>query len=85
MPAVTTITVSDDIYVDGLLGNLKWATSTFTDSFPTDSSLYGTSYGYGESTTNFGALDNVQQATVRVALSMYGSVANLTFTEISDL
>jgi serralysin len=84
MPAVTTITASGDTYIDGLLDHLKWATNTLTYSFPADASLYGTSYGYGENTTDFGALNTVQQATVRAALSMYGSVANLTFTEISE-
>ncbi|MEE1657907.1 M10 family metallopeptidase C-terminal domain-containing protein [Microvirga sp. CF3062] len=83
MPAVTTINSSGDIYTDGLLGNLKWAINDFTYSFPTGSSLYGTSYGEGETAT-FGTLTSLQQTTARTALSMVASVANLTFTEITE-
>jgi serralysin len=83
MPAVTTIGSTGDTYIDGLLGNLKWSVNNFTYSFPTDASLYGTSYGEGE-TASFGALNTLQQATARTALSMIASVANLTFTEITE-
>jgi serralysin len=83
MPAVTVIHSTGDTYIDGLLGNLKWAVNDFSYSFPRSASLYGTSYGYGETAT-FGALTSVQQATTRTALSMFASVANLTFTEIAE-
>jgi serralysin len=83
MPAVTTIKSTGDAYIDGLLGNLKWAVNDFTYSFPTDASLYGMSYGEGE-TASFGVHSPLQQATTRTALSMIASVANLTFTEIAE-
>jgi serralysin len=84
MPAVTTIAPTGDTYIDGLLGDLKWAVNSFTYSFPTSGSLYGTSYGEGENVTGFAALSTLQQATVRTALAMYASVANLSFTAISE-
>ncbi|MBB3017955.1 serralysin [Microvirga lupini] len=83
MPAVTTIGSIGDAYIDGLLGNLKWAATDFTYSFPTNASLYGISYGEGE-TASFGALNALQQATARTALSAMASVANLTFAEITE-
>jgi serralysin len=83
MPAVTTIGSTGDTYIDGLLGNLKWAVNDFTYSFPRSASLYGTSYGEGETAT-FGTLTSLQQATTRTALSMFASVASITFTEIAE-
>ena len=83
MPAVTTIGSTGDTYIDGLLGNLKWSVNNFTYSFPANASLYGMSYGEGETAT-FGALNLMQQATARTALSMLASVANVTFTEITE-
>ncbi|MDF2970272.1 MAG: serralysin [Microvirga sp.] len=83
MPAVTTINSTSDAYIDGLLGNLKWAVNDFSYSFPKSASLYGTSYGEGETAT-FGTLTSIQQATARTVLSMFASVANLTFTEITE-
>jgi serralysin len=84
MPAVTSVDLSGDSYIDGLLGDLRWAVKTFTYSFPALGSYYGSSYGEGENVTNFGALNTYQQATVRTALSMYASVANLSFTEVGE-
>jgi len=84
MPAVTTTAPTGDVYVDSLLGDLKWAVNNLTYSFPTDGSLYGTPYGSNEPITEFGTLNLIQQATVHTALSMYAAVANLTFAEIAE-
>jgi serralysin len=84
MPAVTSVDLSGDSYIDGLLGDLKWAVKTFTYSFPALGSHFGAPYGEDENVTNFGALNTYQQATVRTALSMYASVANLSFTEVRE-
>jgi serralysin len=70
MPAVTSVDLSGDSYIDGLLGDLQWAIKNFTYSFPALGSNYGSSYGEAENVTNFGALNTYQQATVRTALSM---------------
>ena len=81
MPAVASYSLTGNAYIDGLLGVQKWAVTNLTFSFPTSSSFYGTSYGAGEPLNGFGTLNAAQQATVRAALRMYASVANLTFSE----
>jgi serralysin len=84
MPAIATYGLSGSAYIDGVLGEYKWATNSVTYSFPTNGSYYGNSYGTAENITNFGSLGAVQQATARNALKTYASVANLTFTEIGE-
>jgi serralysin len=84
MPAVATYSLTGNAYVDGLLGDYKWGTNSFTFSFPTSGSYYGSSYGSGENVTNFGAFNTTQQATTRAALKMFDSVANLSFTQIAE-
>jgi serralysin len=85
MPAVTTYSLTGDAYVDGVLGDQKWAVTSLSYSFPVSGSYYGTAYGEGENVTSFGALNAGQQTTVRAALRMYAAVANLTFAEISEM
>ncbi len=84
MPAVTSYKLTGDAYIDGVLGDTKWAVNSFTYSFPTSGSYYGKGYGSGENTTNFGALNSAQQAATRAALDEFASVANLSFTEIGE-
>jgi serralysin len=84
MPAVTTYGLTANPYVDALLGDYKWAMNSFTYSFPASSSYYGGGYGWGENTNNFAAFSASQQAAIRTALNHYGSVANLTFTEVAE-
>jgi len=84
MPAVVTYTPTGNPYIDGILGNIKWAVNSFTYSFPTSGAYYGPSYGEGENVTNFGALNSNQQTATRTALKMFASVANLSFGEIGE-
>jgi serralysin len=84
MPATTTISLSGNAYIDGVLGDTRWATNSFTYSFPGNGSYYGSGYGFGETSDNFGALSATQQATARAVLGMYAAVANLTFTEVTE-
>jgi len=84
MPAVSTYGMSSNTYVNGLLGGYKWAVNSFTYSFPTLGSYYGSGYGNGENVTGFGALNGAQQGMVTSALSMYSSIANLKFSLISE-
>ncbi|MXQ13088.1 matrixin family metalloprotease, partial [Microvirga makkahensis] len=84
MPAINSYSPTGNAYIDGVLGDHKWAVNSFTYSFPTSGSYYGSGYGSGENVTNFGALNANQQAMVRSDLKMYASVANLSFTEISE-
>ncbi len=71
-------------YVNGILGDYRWASTGLTYSFPSDGAYFGNSYGASENVTNFGSLNTAQQATVCSALAMYASVANLRFTELTE-
>ena len=83
MPAVTTYAKTGNAYIDGVLGDGKWAVSDLTYSFPTSGSYYGTGYGWGEPTNGFGVLNSTQQAATRAVFSNFSAVANLRFTEIT--
>ncbi|WMT92859.1 M10 family metallopeptidase C-terminal domain-containing protein [Pelagibacterium sp. H642] len=84
MPATASLNLTGDAYVDALLGDVKWATGTFTYSFPTSAVQYGSGYGYGEPTSGFEVLNGDQQSAARDAFAVFASVANVTFTEISS-
>jgi serralysin len=84
VPAVTSSSSTGDAYVDGLLGNVKWAVDSLSFSFPTSGSYYGNPYGYEENVTNFGALNATQAAVTRSVLTNYASLTNLTFTETAE-
>lgn len=84
MPATSTVTPTGNAYVDGVLSGTKWAVNSFTYSFPTSASFYGSGYGSGEPTTGFSPLNAVQMAAVRDILQDYSAVANVTFQEITE-
>ena len=84
MPTVSTYSPTGDPYVDGILSGVKWGVSSLTFSFPTDASFYGSGYGWGETTNNFEAFTTTQQTAVHTVLQMYSSVANLSFTEVTE-
>ena len=88
MPAVTSITPSGISYVDYVDSGTIWATNSFTYSFPTSASFYvgfgGSSYGSGEQSSGFEAFNSIQQAATASILSMYSTVANVTFTQITE-
>jgi len=84
MSAIASYGLTGNAYVNGVLGDYKWATNNVTYSFPKSGSLYGNSYGSAENITHFGSLGSVQQTAARNALKAYAAVANLTFTEVSE-
>lgn len=84
MPVVANYSPTGVPYVDGVLGGLKWASPSLTYSFPTSGSFYESSYGYGEPTNGFEALNATQQAAVRGSLSNFAAVARLSFTETTE-
>nr|CAD6596133.1 protease [Rhizobium sp. TCK] len=84
MPAVTTFPLSGDSYINGLLGDWKWAVSGLTFSFPGSASYYGPGYGSGEPNDNFAPLNSYQQAAARAAFADISSVANISFAEIAE-
>ncbi len=86
MPSTVSTSPSGNQDVDGLLYNQKWAVSNFTFSFPASSSFYQSgSAPNGETVSNFGVLNATQQNYVRnYVLPQYASVANVTFSEITE-
>ena len=84
MPATATYSPTGNPYIDGVLGGTKWAVSSLTFSFPSDSAFYGSGYGYGEPSNNFQAFNSAQQTAVRTILQSYSSVVNVKFTEITE-
>ena len=82
MPATATYQPTGNRYTDGVLGGIKWVTNFLTYSFPTSSTFY--EYAGGEPSNNFKAFNSAQQAATRSILQMYASVANLTFTEVTE-
>jgi len=80
MPAVSTVSPTGDASIDAVLSGKQWAVGSLTFSFPSDASFYGS----GEPTNNFESFTAQQQTAVRSILQMYSSVANLTFTEVSE-
>jgi serralysin len=84
MPATTTYASTGNAYTNGLLGDWKWAIKDFTFSFPTSASFYGSGYGNGEPLNGFAVLNAAQQAATRAALDQFSSVANVTFTEVTE-
>jgi serralysin len=81
MPLVETYSSTGNVYIDSILGNVKWEPSNLTYSFPTTTVAYGSSYGEGETTKGFGAFSGTQQSITRSALKLFSSVSNLTFKE----
>ncbi|PVE24872.1 matrixin [Microvirga sp. KLBC 81] len=84
MPSTSSVATTSSTYINALLGDRKWATNSLTYSFPTSSVHYSDPYGSNEPLTNFGVFLSAQQAAARAALKLYSSVANLTFTAITE-
>ncbi|MBP2233681.1 serralysin [Sinorhizobium kostiense] len=84
MPATTTYALTGNPYIDGILGDWKWAVKNFTFSFPTSASFYGHDYGYSEPLKGFAAFNAAQKIAARAAFDQFSSVANVTFTEITE-
>ena len=84
MPSVSAVPRSGNAYVDGILGDYKWGTSSLTYSFPTSASFYGTNYGSSEPSTNFGALNAAQIQAAKAAFAADAAFANITFTQVTE-
>jgi serralysin len=75
--AVSTVSNSGNVDIDGLLSGYRWASGSITYSFTTSSSQYG------YSVPGFQAFNAAQQSATIAALANYAAVANLTFTQVS--
>jgi serralysin len=84
MPALATYSLTGDRYIDGLLGEMKWAVTSFTYSAPASGSLYESKYGSGEPDDNFATLNVAQRLVVEATLAMYASYSGLDFAEITE-
>jgi len=84
MTSTLTVASSSSIYINALLGDVKWGTNKLTYSFPSYSSYYSGFYGDGEPLNRFGAFLSAQKEAARAALKLYASVATLTFQEITE-
>ena len=84
MPSTSSVSPSGDKYIDAILAGTKWANPSLTYSFPSSASYYGSGYGGGEPGSNFAAFNAAQQAAVKSIYAMYSSVANVTFTEVTE-
>ena len=82
--------LSPDTRIDALLLGSKWASPSLTYSFVTSGSLFSTdsNVGYGGKLEPWSPylsyFDATQQAAARSALSKWGAVANVTFTQSPD-
>ncbi len=73
-------------YINGLLAGNRWTSAVnLTFSFPQSASYYENPYTYyNEPGTGFTPFNAVQQAAVRTALTMFASVANVSFSEMPE-
>ena len=81
MPATANYSATGNLYIDGVLSGIKWASGTLTFSFPINPTFYEYSREPG---LNFKAFSAAQQTATRSILQMDASVANVTFTEITE-
>ncbi|MEY9558147.1 hypothetical protein [Sinorhizobium fredii] len=66
MPATTTYALTGNAYIDGVLGDWKWAVKDFTFSFPASASFYGNGYAWCRppvSSADFGCRPSQQSTT----------------------
>ena len=84
MATVSSIKPTSDNYINSLLGDGKWGTTSLTYSAPTNASYYGSNYGDGEPTRKFEALNNTQINAWESALDMYASFSGLEFTRVTE-
>jgi VCBS repeat-containing protein len=84
VPATTSVNLTGNSYVDGVLSGVKWAVTNLTYSFPASASFYGSTYGDGEPGSGFLAFTAIQQTAVQKVLANYSAIANLTFTQVTE-
>ncbi len=83
MPASTTVAASGVSAVDSLLYGTKWSSTGLTFSFP-DAVTDLADYSSPLDPAYFSGLDSTQRLWVQQALSQWGRVTGLTFTEAAN-
>ena len=83
MASVSSVSLTGNAYIDGLLTGVKWGVASLTYSFPTSSSYYA-GYPSNEPTNAFAAFTAAQQQAMTKVLANYAAVSNLTFTKVTE-
>ena len=78
MPSTSTVSITGNPDIDGVLSGTKWTSPNITFSFPTQMAQYG----YSE--TGFEAMNGTQQTAVRAIMDMYESYTGLVLTEVTE-
>lgn len=78
VPSTSSVNLTGNLDIDGLLSGVKWTDPNLTFSFPTLLSQYG----YTES--GFEAMNAAQKTAVRAILGMIDSYTGLEFTEVTE-
>ncbi len=78
MPSVSIVLGSGNADIDGVLSGLRWSSGALTFSFPTAAAQFG------YAVPGFQALNAAQQNAVKASLAAYASVANLSFTQVTE-
>lgn len=85
----TSVALTGDTRIDGLLSGYKWGLSdpgsgiSLTYSFPSGSAWFAAHYGSGE-TTSWNALTATQGAAFEAALGTWASVANISLSGMTE-
>jgi Ca2+-binding RTX toxin-like protein len=78
VPNTTSVGLTGNKDIDGVLSNSRWSDPNITFSFPTLLSQYG----YSEA--GFEAMNSAQQTAIRAILDMIETYTGLNFTEVTE-
>ncbi len=83
--SVSLVSASGNLSIDSLLCGNKWSLASLTYSFPVAGSTFLVDYSSTQEPWHgFGAATSSQQAGLRQALTLWASVANLSFSEVAE-
>lgn len=83
MAGAVNIQYSGQGFIDSLLNRKAWTDDSITFGFTNSASQYSTSYGIGEAAKGYRALNPNQAAAAKDALSLWGELIELQFSEAS--
>lgn len=81
---MSTVQLTGNPSIDGLLTTVKWDLTTLDFSFPQFADLYGADYGMGEPYSNFQPVNEAQKSALRYAMFYISSYTSLQFNEITE-
>ena len=84
MAATSSVSQANEDF-DGILHDIKWASTSISYSFPTSASFYGVGYGLSNETdAGFEVMNATQIAVIENIFAELESFTNLDFTEITE-